>query len=242
MKGKGFQLRRVLTTALLLGACTSGLSAARSAAAQSVGPSAPPATVDAARPTVSGILVAKPVAGEGNLPAACRDRDAASVNAAAMERRGLVICTEEGKLVLLQLQRTTGIYARYWGRFSIGRLTDGDHINAWGVLRAGGYELNPTIAVQDTDIQEAFVDSQDFITQGGFRLTLDVLQSDANGPVEGVVHAVRGGRTHVILCNGAPGTWAALTPGKTIDITRSLFNRRLDTYIHTGTVRIVSCP
>jgi len=57
-----------------------------------------------------------------------------------------------------------------------------------------------------------------------------------------VVHAVRGGVTHVILCNGQPGTWADLTTGKTIDITRSLFNRRLRTYIHTGIVHVVSCP
>lgn len=159
-----------------------------------------------------------------------------------MQRRGLVICTEEGRLVLLQLTRTIGFYARFWGRYGLGRLTDGDHINAWGSLGSGGYVLDPTYAVQDTDIQEAFVDSQDFIAASGPRLTLFVLKSDANGPVKGLIHAVRGGVTHITLCNGQPGVWADLTAGKTIDITRSLFNRRLDMYIHTDTVRVVSCP
>jgi hypothetical protein len=210
--------------------------------AQSVGPSAPPANINPAQPTVSGILVAKPVRGEGNIPAICRDRDQAAVSAAVMQQRGLVICTEEGRLVLLQLSARTGIYARYWGRYSVARLIDGDHINAWGVLRDRGYLLDPTYAVQDTDLQEAFTDSQDFIARSGPRLTLYVLKSAAGGPVQGIVYAVRGGRTHITLCNGQPGTWADLTAGKTIDITRSLFNRRLMTYIHTDTVQVVSCP
>jgi hypothetical protein len=234
--------RRSLVAILILGALITGFTAVRPVAAQSVGPSAPPANINPSRPTVSGILVAKPINGEGNLPSPCVDRDLTAVNTAVMQRRGLVICTEEGRLVLLQLSRKTGIFARYWGRFGIGRLTDGDHINAWGVLRDNGFVLNPTYAVQDTDIQEAFVDSQDFIAaRHGVRLTLYVLQSDQEGPVEGIVYAVPGGVTHVTLCNGQRGTWAALTPGKTIDITRSLFNRRLNTYIHTDTVHIVSC-
>ncbi|HEX6509026.1 MAG TPA: hypothetical protein VF221_15465 [Chloroflexota bacterium] len=237
----GLMLPRGLRALLVFGACALG-AAAQPAAAQSVGPSPAPANVDTARPTVSGTLVAKPIGGEGNIPVACRDRDASAVNAATMQRRGLVVCTEEGRLVLLQLTRSTGIYARYWGRFGVGRLTDGDHINAWGVLKDNGYVLDPSYAVQDTDIQEAFVDSQDFIARRGGVLTLYVLKSDANGPVQGVVRARRGGVTHITLCNGAPGIWADLTAGKTIDITRSLFNRRLETYIHTDTVRVVSCP
>lgn len=232
-------LRYGLTTAVILAA---SLAVTHPAAAQSVGPGAPPVTIDAIHPTVSGILVAKPASGEGNLPSTCRDRDRASVGAAVMQRRGLVICTEEGKLVLLNLSRDTGLYARYWGRYSLRRLTDGDRLNAWGVLRDNGFELSPTFAVQDVDIQDAFVDSQDFITRSGRILTLGVLKSDAKGPVQGIVRAVRGGTTHITLCNGQPGTWADLTVGTTIDITRSLFNRRLDTYIHTGTVQVVSCP
>lgn len=226
---------------VVLGVCSLGAATVVPVAAQSVGPSSAPTSIDAARPTVSGTLIAKPLSREGNIPSACRDRDAATVRSAAMQNRGIVICTEEGHLVLLQLSRLTGFYARYWGRYGLGRLTVGDHINAWGVLTTGGLVLNPTYVVQDTDIQEAFVDSQDFIAGSGARLTLFVLKSDANGPVHGLIHAVRGGLTHVILCNGQPGTWADLTVGKTIDITDSLFNRRLNTYIHTGTVRIVSC-
>jgi hypothetical protein len=228
--------------ALALGVCSLGVVTTGSVAAQSVGPSVAPTNINAAQPTISGTLVAKPVNGEGNIPAACRDRNAAAIKAATMQNRGLVVCTEEGRLVLLQITRSTGFYARYWGRFGLGRLADGDHINAWGVLGSGGYVLNPTYAVQDTDIQEAYVDSQDFIAASGASLTLFVLKSDSTGPVNGVVHAVRGGVTHVILCNGQPGTWADLTTGKTIDITRSLFNRRLRTYIHTGNVHVVSCP
>jgi hypothetical protein len=227
---------------LAIGVCSLGVATNGSVAAQSVGPSVAPSSIDAARPTVSGTLVAKPINGEGNIPAPCRDRDASAIKAATMQRRGIVICTEEGRLVLLQITRATGFYARYWGRFGLGRLTDGDHINAWGVLGSGGYVLDPTYAVQDTDIQEAFVDSQDFIAASGPRLKLFVLKSDASGPVDGLIYAVRGGVTHVTLCNGQPGTWADLTAGKTIDITRSLFNRRLDTYIHTGRVHVVSCP
>lgn len=227
---------------LALTVCSLGVATTNSVAAQSVGPSAAPSNLDSARPTISGILVAKPINGEGNIPAACRDQNASAVRAATMQRRGLVICTEEGRLVLVQITRATGFYARYWGRVGLGRLTDGDHINAWGVLGSGGYVLDPTYAVQDTDIQEAFVDSQNFIANSGPRLMLFVLKSDSNGPVKGLVHAVRGGVTHITLCNDLPGTWTDLTAGKTIDITRSLFNRRLDTYIHTGSVHVVSCP
>jgi hypothetical protein len=227
---------------LALGVCSLGVATPASVAAQSVGPSVAPTNVDAARPTVSGTLVAKPINGEGNIPSACRDRDASAVKAAATQNRGLVICTEEGRLVLLQITSTTGFYARYWGRYGLRRLTDGDHINAWGVLGAGGYVLNPTYAVQDTDFQEAFVDSQDFIAASGPRLMLFVLKSDPRGPVSGAIHAVRGGVTHITLCNGQPGTWLDLTVGKTIDITRSLFNRRLNSYIYTGRVQVVSCP
>ncbi len=235
-------LIRTYIAALALGVSVLGLVHTGSVAAQSVGPSTAPSNINAAQPTVSGTLVAKPINGGGNIPVACRDRGTSAIKAATLQNRGLVVCTEEGRLVLLQITQSTGFYARYWGRYSLGRLSDGDHINAWGVLGSGGYVLNPTYAVQDTDIQEAYVDSQDFIAASGPRLTLFVLKSDSNGPVKGVVHAVRGGVTHVTRCNGQPGTWAELTAGKTIEITQSLFNRRLDTYIHTGNVRVVSCP
>lgn len=234
-------LRHVLATLLMAAACGSAAVTAQPTSAQSVGPSSSPAALDPARPTVSGILVAKPISGEGNLPAACRDRDQTSLGAAVMQRRGLVICTEEGRLILLEISAQTGIYARYWGRYSLGRLSDGDHLNAWGVLRDNGYLLDPTAAVQDTDIQEAFVDSQDFIARSGFRLTLYVLESAAGGPVHGIVYAVRGGMSRITLCGGRTGTWADLTAGRTIDVTRSLFNRRLMTYIHSASVRLAGC-
>ncbi|HLJ67682.1 MAG TPA: hypothetical protein VKX16_10030 [Chloroflexota bacterium] len=233
---------RVISCALFAGVLLSGPGGVRPAGASELQPTTPPPGIDAARPTVSGVLVAKPINGEGNLPAACRDRDAATVNQAVMERRGLVICTEEGRLVLLELSRGTTIHARYWGRIAIRSLRDGDRINAWGVLTDAGYLLNPTRAVQDTDVQGAFTDSQDFITaHAGIRLTLDVLQSDANGPVQGIIHAIRGGNVRVILCGDRLGTWQDLTVGKTIDISRSLFNRRLMTYVDMDRVRVVSC-
>jgi hypothetical protein len=235
-------LVRKHVAALALGVCALGVVNTGSVSAQSVGPSVAPSTINAAQPTISGTLVAKPVNGEGNIPSVCRDQNAAAAKAATVQNRGLVVCTDEGRLVLVQITRSTGFYARFWGRYGLGRLTDGDHINAWGVLGSGGFVLNPTYAVQDTDIQEASVDSQDFIAGSGPRLMLFVLKSDANGPVKGMVHAVRGGVTHITLCNGQPGTWADLTAGKTINITRSLFNRRLDTYIHTDYVHVVSCP
>jgi hypothetical protein len=228
--------------ALIVGVCALAIGYPGAAAAQSVPPSAAPTTFDSLHPTISGTLVAKPVSGEGNIPTVCRDRNAAVAAAATMQRRGLVVCTDEGRLVLLQLTRYTGFYARYWGRIALRHLTDGDHINAWGVLTTGGYVLNPTYAVQDTDVQEAFVDSQDYIAAGGARLTLFVLKSDGNGPVNGLIHAIRGGVVHITLCNGQSGVWADLTRGKTIDITQSLFNRRLNTYVHTGEVCVICGP
>lgn len=235
-------VRRVLPSALVLGACVSGLTSGISASAQSVGPSVPPTNINSAQPTVSGVLVAKPMFREGNIPAACRDRDQTSLNTAVMKNRGVVICTAEGRLVLLQLSSKTGIYALYWGKYELRRLSDGDHINAWGTLQDNGYVLNPSVAIQDTDIQFAYADSQDLITgRGPFRLALDVLKSDDKGPVQGAIHALRVGRFHITLCNGQPGRWSDLTRGKTVDISRSLFNRRTMTYIRLDSIRVVSC-
>ncbi len=210
------------------------------AAAQSVGPSVKPPVLHNALPTINGTLVAKPVSGEGNLPSACTDRSA-NATAATMQNRGLVVCTDSGRLVLVEVTRNTGYYARYWGRIALRHLTDGDRISAWGVLTDGGYILNPTVAIQDTDVQEAAVDSQDLIRTSGPRLSLFVLRSTAGGPVNGLVYAIRGGTVRITLCNGRAGRWADLTTGKTVDITRSLFNRRTNIYVHTGDVHIVSC-
>jgi hypothetical protein len=191
---------------------------------------------------VSGTLVAKPVNGERTFSSVCADRDQSTLALAAQQNRGLVICTAEGKLVLLELSSGTRIVSRFGGRITVALLTDGDHINAWGDLGDNGYLLNPTSRVQDTDLQGALTDSQDFIAQGGSSLMLMVLQSDSNGPVQGIVHAVPGGPARVVLCGDRLGTWDDLTQGKTIDITRSIFNRRTMTYLRTANVRVVSCP
>lgn len=196
---------------------------------------------DLGRPTVVGTLVAKPVNGESAVPPQCQSRDMAPVNTAIQERRGLVICTAHGKLVLLELTPDSTVHARFWGPASGGSLRDGDRIRAWGTLGDNGYLLNPTLAVQDMDVQRASTHSQDFVAQDGPHLTLYVLSSDKGGPVEGVVYAVQGGASRVYLCDGAAGTWSDLTPGLTIDISRSLFNRRINTYVDTDVVRIVSC-
>ncbi len=241
-----FGIRTALSTALMAGAIATGGIAAGLTGINPAVASAPkpaPAGIDSLHPTVSGFLVARPHEGEGNLPQACRDRDQAMVARDTQINRGLVICTEEGRLVLLQLSRVTHYFARYWGRIGIQRLRDGDHINAYGVLRDNGYLLNPTIVVQDTDLQRAFTNSQDFISaRDGAILTLAVLRSDSQGPVTGIVHAAPGGRVRVTLCGGQQGTWADLTPGKTININDSLFNSRLHVYFEVTKARVVSCP
>ncbi|HZU12712.1 MAG TPA: hypothetical protein VFB58_07715 [Chloroflexota bacterium] len=193
------------------------------------------------RPAVVGTLVAKPVSGESTLPPRCRDRDQTTINTAVQQQRGLVICTEEGRLVLLELSPATALRARYGAPITVGFMRDGDRIRAWGQLMDNGYALNPTAAIQDVDLQEAFTNSQDFIASAGDRLTLYVLSADAQGPVSGIVHAVRGGRSQVYLCNGALGSWADLKPGETINITESFFNRRIKTYVDTDIVHIATC-
>lgn len=336
------RLRRVLSTALALSACLFTLPGIAGAAPRLHG--APPG-VDPLRPTVSGRLIAKPITGEGNAGAVCRDREAAR---AAMVNRGLVICTDEGRLVLLVLSPRTGFFNRDWNRMPLGAMTDGDHINAWGVLTASGFVLNPTAAVQDiskpqsrsqmvsgilvakplseggssgpvickdrdrtaearvamvnrglvlcteegrlilvqlssgtrilardgttaaianfvigdrvlargllngvvlnptytvedTDIQARDTNSQDFISGRDPSLTLYVLESDAGGPVVGVVHAWRGPDAHVVLCSGRTGSWGDLRQGMTVDISSSIFNRRIMVYVDTEAVRVVSC-
>lgn len=212
---------------------------AQPAAAAGRGPSS--AQANLGRPAVAGILVAKPVNGESSIPPQCQSRDMAPINTAIQQQRGLVVCTGRGKLVLLELSAGTTFHARFWGPATVGSLRDGDRIRAWGTLSDGGYLLNPTVAVQDVDEQRAKTRSQDFVADSGQRLTLYVLSSEKGGPVEGVVYAVPGGATKVYLCNGSTGTWADLTVGTTIDVSRSLFNRRINTYVDTDAVHIVDC-
>lgn len=233
-----YGLLRILTVALVAVAAVPALQSV-SAGAQTP-PHSPPANIDAVHPTVSGTLVAKPFDGQSSPTAPCGANNS-TLAPNVKVRKALVVCTDSGRLVLLQLSSQTGIYSRYWAPRGLARLTDGDHINAWGILTQNGYVLDPTFAVQDTDIQEAYTDSQDYISQSGPTLTLYVLKSDAKGPVQGIVQAVQGGKTQITLCNGTAGTWSDLQAGETIDISRSLFNQRLKTYIHTGRVRVVNC-
>ena len=80
---------------LALGVCALGTVNSGSVSAQSVGPSVAPSNINAAQPTISGTLVAKPVIGEGT--SLCgRVRNAAAAKAATVQKRGLVVCTDEG--------------------------------------------------------------------------------------------------------------------------------------------------
>lgn len=157
-----------------------------------------------------------------------------------MVNRGLVVCTEEGTLVLLQISGTTKLYAHDRSRVTIEDFTIGDALKAWGTLHAGGFLLDPTVAVVDASIQRKDTNSQDFVAAGGPVLTLYVLKSDA-GPVQGIVHALPGEPSHITLCGGVRGAWSNLTRGLTINISHSVFNTRTMTYVDTNTVTVVSC-
>jgi hypothetical protein len=187
-----------------------------------------------------GTLVAKPGQGS-NGPAACQQQPSAGAAAAVMQGRGLVICTAQGRFVLLDLSSATRIRTGDGAVATVATLRDGDRIVAWGAPVAGGAELNPTSLVRDTDLQRARTDSQDFIAAGGQILTLYVLQSQAGGPVRGVVHADGQADAHVTLCGGRSGSWSDLRQGLTIDVTRSIFNHRIMAYVDADTIHVVSC-
>jgi hypothetical protein len=190
---------------------------------------------------VSGRLVAKPIGGAGPQGRViCGDQDR-TPEVAAMVNRGLVICTEEGKLILLQLSSRTRLSARDRTGVIVTDLTIGDHLNAWGRLIENGLVLNPTTLVIDTDVQAKSTASQDFIAGAGRILTLYVLQSDSGGPVQGMTHAEQRDPAHVTLCGGVHGTWGQLQQGMTIDVSGSIFNLRIMTYVDTESVRVVSC-
>src|SRR5438105_12611181 len=134
---RGLAIRTALATVLVSAALAwTGTPSTHAAGPE---PMTAPVGIDATHPTVSGTLFAKP-GGENNT-SPCTDR--ATPTTESQMNRGLVICTEEGTLVLLQLHRGTDIAARYWGDIRIGQLRIGDHINAWGTLRDNGQLLNP---------------------------------------------------------------------------------------------------
>ena len=143
-------LVRTLSAVLSLGVVLPALAGVPAVHASATRQSAPPTFIDSNRPAVSGTLVARPLTAVANVPAICRDESA--IRGAATQNRGLVICTEEGKLVLLQLTARTRFFSRDWRRIAVDRLRVGDHINAWGTLRDSGHLLFPTSVVQDTSI------------------------------------------------------------------------------------------
>src|SRR4051794_2871659 len=138
-------LRRALTALLAVWTFLPMVIGSPTVQAASARQTAPPG-INAAQPTVSGRLVAKATNGTTTGAAVCGRTTAAPTR---MINRGLVICTSQGNLVLLQLSRSTGIFNRDWQRLAYARLALGDQINAWGALGAGGALLNPTVAIQD---------------------------------------------------------------------------------------------
>src|SRR5437588_11327683 len=113
------KLRRTLATALTVGSLLPVLGSAPPVRAASPHQSAPPG-INAGRPTISGRLVAKATgkaAPSGGVT--CGTHAAAP---ALMVNRGLVICTDERALVLLQLSRSTSIFNRDWQRVAYARL------------------------------------------------------------------------------------------------------------------------
>jgi hypothetical protein len=101
-----------------------------------------PANVDPARPAVTGKLVAK--AGS-TAPVICGDRDRTAEAKPLMINRGLVVCTEEGNLVLLQLSRGTGLFNAIWQPIGYKALALGDRLNAWGSLRRTARSFIPLL-------------------------------------------------------------------------------------------------
>jgi len=188
--------------------------------------------------TVTGRLVAKPDQGPAG-QVVCGDRDRTKEAQSALAR-GLVICTEEGKLILLQISVGTRLFTHDRARVTIEDLRLGDTLTGTGTLQDAGLVMNPTVSVADANLQLRGTNSQDFIAGGGAVLTLYVLSSDA-GPVQGRVLASPGEPTHVRLCGGGQGSWADLKAGLTVNISRSIFNTRAMEYVDTSYVSIVTC-
>jgi hypothetical protein len=188
--------------------------------------------------TVTGTLVAKPDLGPTG-QVVCGDRDRTKEAQAAVNR-GLVICTEEGKLILLQLSGATKLLTHDRARVTVEDLRLGDTLTGTGTLQDAGLVMNPTVSAVDANLLLRGTNSQDFIASAGPALTLYVLSSEV-GPVQGRVLASPGEPTHVRLCGGAQGTWADLKAGLTINVNHSIFNTRAMEYVDTSYVSIVSC-
>jgi hypothetical protein len=188
--------------------------------------------------TVTGRLVAKPDQGPSG-QVICGDRDL-TAQAQTSVSRGLVICTEEGKLILLQTTGTTKLLTHDRVRVTIEDLRLGDTVTGTGKLQDAGMVLNPTTSIVDANLRLTGTNSEDFIAGGGTTLTLYVLSSDV-GPVQGRVFASPGEPAHVRLCSGVLGTWANLKMGLTVNVSHSIFNTRTMEYVDTNFITIVSC-
>jgi hypothetical protein len=188
--------------------------------------------------TVTGKLVAKPDQGPTG-QVICADRDRTRQAQTALSR-GLVVCTEEGKLILLQISGTTKLLTHDRARITTEDLRLGDTLTGTGRLQDAGLVMNPTISVVDANLLLRGTNSQDFIAGSGTILTLYVLSSD-EGPVQGRVLASPGEPTHIRLCSGGQGTWADLKVGLTVNVSHSIFNRRIMEYVDTNYISIVSC-
>jgi hypothetical protein len=187
---------------------------------------------------VTGRIVAKPDQGPtGRVICGDQDRTARAQTAIV---RGLVICTPEGKLVLIQIGGNTKLFTHDRAYVTIEDLGLGDTLTGRGTLQDAGLVINPTISVVDANLLLRGTNSQDFIAGAGPTLTLYVLSSDV-GPVQGRVLASPGEPTHVRLCTGAQGTWADLKPGLSVNVSHSIFNGRTMEYVDTSYVSIVSC-
>jgi hypothetical protein len=188
--------------------------------------------------TVTGRLVAKPDQGPTG-QVICGDQDHTKEAQTALNR-GLVICTEEGKLVLLELSGTTKLLTHDRAGVTVEDLRLGDTLTGMGTLQVGGTVMFPTASVVDANLQLRGTNSQDFIAAAGPALTLYVLSSEV-GPVQGQVLASPGEPLHIRLCGGAQGSWKDLKAGLTVNVDHSIFNTRTMEYVDTNTVSVVSC-
>lgn len=190
--------------------------------------------------TVTGTLIAKPIGGAAGSRILCHDQDRTAA-AQPLLARGLVICTEEARLILLELSPQTRMIGADGAKVDLDDLIPGDRLTARGRLVEGGAVLSPTNMVRDQELQARLTESQDYIAKHEVNLTLFVLQSAAGSPVKGEVEAQAGEGTRIILCGGRAGTWGNLAQGMTVNVGRSIFNTRTMTYVDTGVVRVVSC-
>src|SRR4029077_17003570 len=110
---------------------------------------------------VTGRLIAKPDQGPtGQVICGDRDRTMAAQTGVS---RGLVICTAEGKLILLQISGTTKLLTHDRARLTIEDLSLGDTVIGTGTLRDAGLVMDPSVSIADANLLLGKTNSQDFI-------------------------------------------------------------------------------